>query len=67
MADSMSQLMKTFNEGFAALDKAKQDDPDQDPPKQTMAKVPSKPAVVKDKVVVKTTKPAQKQGKEKPN
>jgi len=27
MANSMSKLMKSFTDGFAALDKAKQDDP----------------------------------------
>jgi hypothetical protein len=27
MSNSMSKLMKTFTDGFAALDKAKQDDP----------------------------------------
>jgi molecular chaperone GrpE (heat shock protein) len=28
MTNSMAQLMKTFSEGFEALDKAKKDDPD---------------------------------------
>ena len=43
MTNSMAQLMKTFSEGFAALDKAKKDDPDQPAKPQQLTKE-TKPA-----------------------
>jgi multidrug resistance efflux pump len=51
MTNSMAQLMKTFSEGFEALDKAKKDDPD------LLAKKPETQTLVKE---TKATKPETK-------